>query len=145
MPTAATKLPTLHEALMLADHASPTPASANGALRVLRAALADALTQTVDELIEASKAYEPDNESQLNFMFTETARNEVVSQLLNGKEDRVQVGKVALIRDRAMNLIWGRDSEGTETVAAVGIGPESCQRAAAWALPAWLGTASRTY
>lgn len=137
MTAAITHLPNLHEALLLADHASPTPVASSGALRVLRAALADALAQTVSDLVVASKRYTPDQGSQLHQVITSAARGDVATRLLNGAADHVRVGPVSLVRDRAMNLIWGRDASGGESVAAIGTGPDSCERAATWALTAW--------
>ena len=49
-----TSVPSLYEALLLADHVSPSPAQAREALRVLRQALADSVGIGVDELIERS-------------------------------------------------------------------------------------------
>lgn len=66
----SSELPTLHLALLIADHAAPPPATASGALRVVRAALADALAMTVPELIVASRDYGTPTESQLRIVFT---------------------------------------------------------------------------
>lgn len=78
---AATTLPTLHAAVLLADHASPTPALASGALRVLRAALADALTMNLPELIEASQRYTVPDDSQLQLVFLDGDRLAAVQAL----------------------------------------------------------------
>lgn len=66
---ATTNLAFLHSSLVLADHASPTPAAASASLRVLRAALADALNLTVPQLLELSASNAANNPDQLPIAF----------------------------------------------------------------------------
>ena len=63
----------LLDAILLADKVSPTPTEAHRALRLLRAAYADACAMTIDELASQAAAYKPDAGSALAHEFDRQA------------------------------------------------------------------------
>lgn len=132
--SAATTLPTLHAALLLADHVSPAPSLASDALRVLRAALADALAMPIAELLYTSEKYEAPEGTELQRVSLVNERINSTFALLNGFDDCVHVRGLLLRRDRKANLVWGRDAFDADQVVAKGVGLESCERAVDWAI-----------
>lgn len=126
-------LPSLREALELADEVAPLPSRAHGALLVLRSALAHSMGIDERILVEGATRHSLKGLG-LDAYMSRDERLILVDALLNVTAGRLRVGVCYLDRDDFADLIWGVDETGTQCVAAVGTTRTPCAIAVMWAL-----------